>query len=326
MTNHPLTNWIPYKITENHGDILCHWLNTYSLLFTQPFFDETILNCRIADNFRPYKQVSDLQMITEWSGEFNPVEPTAIFFHISRCGSTLISQLLATCPRHTVLSEVPIFDQILRLPLKYPAFDEKSTSTLLNAALRFYGRPKTVDVAGESPHHLFIKSDCWHLFFYKQLRRLYPDTPFAVIYRSPDAVYRSHKKKAGMHTVQGLIDPRLFGFEPGNPALETPETYLVSVLEAYLKKSLDLAENDNNCLLLNYNEGAMPMINKLAGFAGIGISRQELQKMKERSKYHSKNPGERFSEEPVDHIPGSLGNAMDTYYMLEKKRLALMAV
>jgi len=317
-----LKNWIPYKLVNDAGSITCKWLNTFSISYTDPFFEDSLVKINSARiNFR-FRSASDLQMINTWAAGLPAVEPKAIIFHISRCGSTLVSQLLATLPRHIVLSEVPLFDQILRLQVNHAGFDEQATSKLFTSALKFYGQNKTTDPQSD----VFIKADCWHLFFYEQLRRLYPKIPFIIIYRSPDAVFRSHRKMPGLHTIPYLIEPALFGFEAGSGVFETLETYLAAVIESYLKKSLDIVSADNHTLLLNYNEGPMPILNQIAAFAGISLSAQELGDMAERSRYHSKKPQEHFSEEPVDSIPPVLYSAMDTYKTLDKKRLTSIGV
>jgi hypothetical protein len=320
VDNPPLKNWIPYKLAISEGQLNCHWLNTRSLSFTEPFFEDTISKCLSMMSNPRFKSASDLPMISHWADELPPVEPAVIIFHISRCGSTLLSQLLAIVPQHIVLSEVPIFDQILRLPLTYNEFDEKSVDILLASAVKFYGQNKLQDAGIGSS--LFIKADCWHLFFYEQLRKLYPQTPFIVLYRRPEAVFRSHSKQPGMHVVRSIIEPSLFGFEPGSPVFETAETYMAAVIEAYLKKGLALAEADHNYLLLNYEEGPMQMIRKMAAFANIPLSTEELAIMEERSQFHSKNPGQRFSEEAANHIPAVLHDAMIAYEHLDKKRLS----
>ena len=322
MNTPALKNWIPYKLVSDADSITCLWLNTFSFLYTKPFFKDTLIKINSArTNFR-IRSASNLQMINTWAADLPAVEPKAIIFHISRCGSTLISQLLATLPRHIVLSEVPVFDEILRLRLNRSGFDQQATGELFTSALRFYGQNKT----GETQSEVFIKADCWHLFFYEQLRWLYPKTPFIIIYRSPDAVFRSHRKMPGLHTVPYLIEPALFGFEEGSGVFETLEIYLAAVIESYLKKSLDIVSADNNTLLLNYNEGPMPIINQIATFAGISLNARELDDMAERSRYHSKKPLEHFSEEPVDSFPPVLYSAMDTYKTLDKKRLASVSV
>ena len=320
-----IENWIPYKLIKADGQLQCHWLNTYGNRFTEPFFDETILKCR-STHTRNYtfSSVSDLEMPMTWAHDLNEVEPAAFIFHISRCGSTLVSQLLATSAENIVLSEVPFFDDILRLPFKEPDFKETEINSLLTTAFKYYSQEITKPTTsfGEKEKHLFIKADSWHIFFYRQLRQLYPNVPFILIYRRPDEVFRSHHKVPGMQAVPGMLEPQLFGFkaeEIGHDA----GIYLANVLTSYLSKYLEIAANDNKCLFLNYNEGPMQMIKKVAAFSNVHLSQEDLQNMEKRSHYHSKKPREHFSEETVTKVPSCLDKAMELYQILDEKRIAM---
>ena len=305
MPYSPLKNWIPYKFDNQ----LCHWLNTFNEPFTAPFFDDTISRCkRMAKQHAPFTPVSEAEMLTEWANDLDSIEPTVFIFHISRCGSTLVSQLLATTDAHIVLSEVPFFDNLLRLPHQGTNFDQNAVSGLLKAAIRFYGQKRT-----GREQHLFIKTDSWHIFFYKQLRALYPDVPFILMYRSPDEVLTSHLKIPGMQAVPGLIEPQIFGFSPEEITYNRPDIYTSRVLEKYLEQYHHIVHTDNNCLLLNYNEGPMTMINKIAAFTNTPISNEALAMMSQRSQYHSKRPNEAFLEETRPQRPPYINRAMELY-------------
>jgi hypothetical protein len=319
MDNSELENWIPYKLVTGNGQVQCHWLNTFGKKFTEPFFDETILKCKSANSRHfAFSSISDLVMMKEWGQSLNTVEPTAFIFHISRCGSTLVSQMLATSDENIVLAEVPFFDDLLRLPYKEDRFDETAINKLLATAIRYYGRRRP-----GKEQRLFIKADSWHLFFYEQLRQLYPSVPFVIIYRSPDEVFRSHTKVPGMHAVPGLIEPQVFGFITEDLEYKGPGIYLAKVLESYFRQSIKIAERDDKFLLLNYNEGPMQMIEKIAAYSNTPFSGQDLSKMAERSLYHSKQPGERFSEEAATHVPACLNKAMELYHTLDAKRIVV---
>lgn len=324
MDNIKIHGWIPYKLTNLESGLLCHWLDTGGTPFIEPFFDETIVKCKSGyTKVHTFQQVSSLEMMLEWAQSLGDVIPEAFIFHISRCGSTLVSQLLASSSKNVSLAEVPFFDDILRLPYKHTDFSEAEINSLLKAAVKFYtykfsdnGYPGN----GE-PERLFIKADSWHIFFYEQLRRLYPDVPFILMYRRPDEVFMSHRKQAGMQAVPGLIEPELFGFKRDEIG-HNLDIYLANVLHSYLNKYLEIAGNDKRCMLLNYNEGPMQMINKISAFANIVFSQKELEDMKERSQYHSKKPHVLFSEEKTNEMPNVLAPAMEAYQLLEGKRIA----
>ena len=257
-------------------------------------------------------------MVEEWARDLDAVVPNAFIFHISRCGSTLISQMLATSDENLVLAEVPFFDDLLRLPFKEPGFNKSGINELLLGAIKHYAQSGS----GKDglPKRLFIKTDSWHLFFYEQLRRLFPLVPFILMYRSPDEVFRSHRKQAGMQAVAGLIEPELFGIRNRDIEAISPDTYLATVLKNYLTRCFEISESDNNCLLINYNEGPIEILEKLVSFTNINIPDTDLQKMHNRSLYHSKKPGETFYEEKIEDTPPCLARGMEWYHRLEEKR------
>jgi hypothetical protein len=314
-----LKHWLPYKFATAENELQCHWFDTYGLPFAEPFFTDTISKCRTQQsrNFK-FLSVSDLGMVHEWAADLNDATPAALIFHISRCGSTLISQMLNESDENIVLSEVPFFDDILRLPFTQPRFEKADINELLLSAIKHYAQDRN-GVSGNKKR-LFIKTDSWHLFFYEQLRQLFPSVPFILIYRSPDEVFRSHRKHAGMHSVAGLIEPEIFGLKNEDILNISPDIYLATVLENYLSRCFEIATNDDRSLLVNYNEGPMFILQKIATFINMPVSEAHLQKMQNRSLYHSKKPDERFHEAEIKKIPPYVINAMALYYELEEKR------
>ncbi|MBL0054795.1 MAG: hypothetical protein IPP31_01140 [Chitinophagaceae bacterium] len=133
-----LKNWIPYRLNEQSDPLSCRWLYLDNEPITEPFFDETISKCmKQAENSHWLKAVSSLDILPEWSQQIETVKPSAIIFHISRCGSTLVSQLLSQQSSNIVLSEVPFFDALLRWGKKNDK--EEEASELLRASIQLYG-------------------------------------------------------------------------------------------------------------------------------------------------------------------------------------------
>ena len=199
-----------------------------------------------------------------------------------------------------MLSEVPFFDELLSLPYAAGDFDKTRIPGLLFSALQFYGRKRNT-----SEEYLVIKTDCWHIFFYDTLNAMFPNVPLVLMYRSPDEVFRSLNKIPGRQIIPDLVDPRIFGL-PGMPDPYSRDIYTATILEKMLAKFLEVAGADDSSLLVNYNEGAMDIVNKIAAFAGLQLGETEQFVMKDRSSYHSKKPGELFDREPAAETPACL--------------------
>jgi hypothetical protein len=306
-------NDLPYKLS-NEGK--CEWLRVDGKRFTEPFFDGTIRRCITAQRSEIKQRETGVDEIPKLARLLPAVKPAVIIFHISRCGSTLATQAFATSANLIVLSEVPFFDNILQWPLHNADFaGQYDTIGLFEASLRFYGRKRH---PGEE--NVIIKTDCWHIFFYAIFRRLFPDVPFILMYRNPPEVLRSLMKVPGMQVVPQLVAPEIFGL-PGMPEVYNPSCYTATILEKMFGKFIFVARNDANTVLVNYNEGPVAAIKKIALAAGLSIGDEEFSRMKERAHYHSKRPGEQFLDEPAADVPEHLKHALDLYGTLDGLRL-----
>lgn len=316
VTDHPLRHWIPYRFVFENGRPLVQWLYVADMPFNDPFFDESIGACRSHPyNSSRYKSISSLESMIEWS-HWPEELPVTFIFHVSRCGSTLLSQLTGLNEKYTVLSEVPFFDEILRLPYKINGTDHKLIEQLFKAAVKLVGKKRT-----GKEEQLFIKTDSWHIFFHDLFRKSYPGAPFILLYRSPDEVVASHQKLRGMQAVPGLIEPQLLGFSIAEINELSLDAYTAKVLEEYLLLFDELAHHHSG-LLIDYKEGVMSMMMQIAAHLNMEWDTAHVQQMQERSKFHSKYPQQNFTEEAGDeHVPGYLKEAMKRYQALNKYKL-----
>ncbi|MFL9484907.1 sulfotransferase [Chitinophagaceae bacterium LWZ2-11] len=291
-----LTGWIPYQLEFKESQYVCKWLYTGQLPYIEPFFDETINKCRSHLNSdRRMQCVSSSSVLEEWSKQIDAIQPSAFIFHVSRCGSTLLSQLLGLNEEHIVLSEVPFFDDLLRAKYK-PEHNEDADiqAALLPAALQFYGEKRS-----GIENRLFVKTDSWHLFFYKQIRALYPGIPFILLYRRPDEVIRSQHKKRGMHAIPGIIEKEVFEFDEIPEHNNDFDVYMAAVLEKYFDKILEIELQDPLAYLVNYNEGFASITKKVLELTNTTVTPDYLKQIEERCKYNAKNPHEVFDEEAM---------------------------
>lgn len=312
-----LSNWIPYKLYREDGEFFCHWLQMGDLQFEEPFFEHTLSRFKIQPwNIHPFKQTGAVSLLPEWSEGMVPVRPAALIFHVSRCGSTLVSQSLCLDPANIVLSEVPFFDELLRLQVQQPGMDAGTVEAWLSAALRFYTQQRN-----GAEQHVFIKTDCWHIFFYRQLRKLFPGVPFVLLYRTPGEVLQSQQKRRGMQAVPGMIEPALMGIGAEEINYADFDGYFSLVLEKILEAFCRVSEEDPLTVLVNYQEGIDAIMAKIAAVSGYTLTAALQEKISERSRYHAKYPEKEFAgEEKPAALHPALHRAMHWYRLLEEKR------
>lgn len=309
-----LRNWIPTALVRRDDEWLCRWLDAADVPFTDPFFDETLNICRNRpENRHSFAVLGSVDSMMEWAPALPSVPPSAFIFHVSRCGSTLAAQLLGMDPAHIVLAEVPFIDDLLRAAHRGAALPDLVGA--LRAAFAFYGQQRN-----GTETRLWVKTDSWHVFFYPYLRALYPETLFYLLYREPSAVLYSHRKRRGMQSVPGIIEQDIIGGEP--PATTDLDAYMAMVLGRYMERFLDIAAVDPLARLVNYSEGILPIVERIARETDTPLTRHD--QMTERLRFNAKEPSQVFAEEPGSGLPPAMLAPLAVLYeRLERARLSM---
>ncbi|HEY8024078.1 MAG TPA: sulfotransferase [Burkholderiaceae bacterium] len=309
-------DWVPYKLVRR-DEWLCRWFCRAGHRYNEPFFSETVLNCLSHQpNGKQFASFSTLDFLVDAVQQVDPIAPTAFIFHVSRCGSTLLAQLLNLHPQHVVLSEAPLIDELLRLPLQDARVSGSDIEPMLAAVIGLLGDRRRDEM------RLFVKPDSWHIRFAPLLRKLYPTAPFILLYRAPQEVIRSHCARRGMQAVPGLLEPALFDLAAENVTPLDADAYMGKVLAYFYRQFARLKKEDSNTLLLNYSQGVESMMQQLAGIAGFTLDTVTWDEIRQRSRYHSKYPGQMFAEQAAEgELPSYLQEAQGLYEELEGLRI-----
>jgi hypothetical protein len=216
--------------------------------FREPFFDATIgQQIRKPFNllFRPQ---TPLAVIEDWLEQHPALPPTGFIFHMSRCGSTLMSQMLAACPENIAISEALPIDTALRPDIGGPGMNDELRIRLLRSVVGGLGQRRRGDEL-----RYFIKFDCWHTLYLDLIRRAFPTVPWLFLYRDPVEVLVSQMRQRGVQTVPGMIRPELFGIDFVDAVQMPAADYCAKVLAAICQAALDRRRVDDG-LLINYAE------------------------------------------------------------------------
>lgn len=313
MENYPLKNWIPQQLIYFENQILFEWLYLADKTFTEPFFFQTTILCQsFAENKKQFKSVSTFDGLLDASSNVPSIEPTAFIFHISRCGSTLLTQFLSLDEKNTVVSEAKIIDAVLQ---NLVVDDTEFNAEIVKSVIRMLGKKRFGNEAG-----FFVKFDSWHILIYEKLRRLYPHTPFIFTFRRPDEVLRSQLNSMGIMVPHEILLAQKLDFEFPQILMVEPHIHIAKVLEKYFEDYLKIIETDKNALFLDYKNGTLPNLSETEKFLRLSIDETTKQKIIERSKFHSKNPNAVFEEAILaDELPEYQQKAYSLYKeVLEK--------
>ena len=111
-------NWLPVKLYRDGDALALSWQYMHDLRFEKPFFDDTIGRLKTLNSIPPVRfplRTTPLEALPKIADALDSTRLSLLIFHTSRCGSTLLSQVLSMNPAFVVVSEYGIIDQILRL-------------------------------------------------------------------------------------------------------------------------------------------------------------------------------------------------------------------
>ena len=299
------TGWIPYRVKWDGDSPLFEWLFVGSKSFSEPFFEETIISCRLFKENRERVVSSGAELLAIADSETDTGEPDCVIFHVSRCGSTLLSQLLTTDDSNIVLSEVPILDELLSFERMGVADADK----YFRAVVCLLGR-------AAKQKRIILKMDSWHLGYYGKLRTIFPKALFVLLFREPDAVLRSHNRQAGIQSVKGTAISELFFSSDELEAIHAAE-YFSHLLAEYYRMIRSISLSDNNAIAYDYAQGILELIELIYEKCSFPYADGIKANMQNRMQFHSKRKSDVFVE------AGSVANhfrlttdAIDSYMQL----------
>ena len=165
--------WAPIRVFWQGNRPYVDWCYMDTDRFVHPFFDITIQR-RLQD---PFSLLFQYQSPADELAELNIVQPglrpSGFIFHMSRCGSTLISQMLAALPQNIVISEASPIDSLLRANFVDPSISDERRIGWLRGIIGALGRKRFSDEA-----HYFIKFDSWHTLYLELIHRAFPEVPW----------------------------------------------------------------------------------------------------------------------------------------------------
>jgi hypothetical protein len=234
-----------------------------------------------------FRHQTPIEALMEWHQTQPGLPPTGFIFHMSRCGSTLVAQMLAALPQNIVISEAPPLDAILRAKLR--DVPEAQRIAWVRGLVSALGQPRGGDERG-----LFIKFDAWHVFDLPLIRRAFPDVPWIFMCRNPIEVMVSQLNRRAAYLVPGAVEFGFKGFNPATALQMSPEEYCARALGAICRFAREQLR-DGSGRVVNYTELPDAVWNSLSDVFRIEFTETEIDRMRSVTRFDAKNPSLFFS-------------------------------
>jgi hypothetical protein len=278
---HP--DFIPFSVRGARRPFSVEFCHLGRERLTRPFFEDDLQSrMRLPFNqlLRPRCTLDELVGLAERTPG---LPPRGFIFHTSRCGSTLLAQLLAALPANVVLSEAPPIDTVLQLGLRDASVTDEDRIRWLRALVSALGQPRAGGETG-----LFVKLDAWHTHFLPIVRRAFPTVPWLFLYRHPLEVLVSQARQRGSQMIPGVLPPSLIGLSEEEREGLTLDAYASRVLAGICRAAL--AHRDALGLFVSYRELPEALEGRIAAHFGITFTSEERSLLAEASRRDAKSP------------------------------------
>jgi hypothetical protein len=276
-----LARWTPIRLDFSGPAPRVDWADLSSERFVDPFFDQTIARWAAGPHARPVVRTGLDALATLDSAP--SLEPAGMIFHLSRCGSTLVSRLLGTLPGVVVVAEPSPLNALLGLD---PArIDDATLVRLVRLVVRALGRCRHGD-----EQRLVLKCTSWNIRRRAILAAAFPETPWIWVQRDPARVLASLLAiPPGWLRLQTqpLDAARRFGLDPvAIPAMPRPE-FAARVLASMLEAA---ATDPAGRLCIDYAQLPAAIWRGVATHFGLTADVAAIERMMHESRFYAKDP------------------------------------
>lgn len=281
MGRNELADWTPVRLDFSGPAPAVWWADLSAERFTDPFFDQTVARWESGPTARPLVRTG-LDELESLDGAPS-LDPAGLIFHLSRCGSTLVSRLLGTQPGLVVAAEPAPLNSLLGLDPAHvdPAFLVKTVRLLVRAL----GRRRHGD-----ERQFVLKCTSWNIVRREVLAEAFPETPWIWVQRDPAHVLASllAEPPGWLRPPADLVKvAQVFGIDPTLvPTMERAE-FAARVLAAMLEAA---AAQPAGRLVLDYADLPDAVWTCAASHFGLETSSGAIERMAEQSRFYSKDP------------------------------------
>jgi hypothetical protein len=270
--------WTPVRLDQRPDGWHVDWCYTDGYEFDDPFFDQTIQLCLREPARLLFRRSSPLGALRSTG------LPDGVVAHVSRCGSTLVTQLLASRGDITAWSEPPVIDQVVRAAA--------TGSCGVEQVRAVFG-----EFAAARRRWSVVKLDAWTTLDLPVVKQAAPTVPVAMLVRDPLDVLVSHSRRRGYHMIPGTLAPQVLRVPPGQ-RLDLDE-YGALVLGRILEAAHAALAGDPAAVIVDYTE--LPdAIERIIGHFHLPVTPAQTRMMAATAARNAKNPLLAFEPDTED--------------------------
>jgi hypothetical protein len=276
-------DWLPVRVYENGGGLFADWIFLGRKRFTEPFHDSTLeIPMRMPFNLL-FQRQTPIEFFDEFYEKSPGIAPNGFIFHISRCGSTLVSQMFAALEKNIVISEASVIDRLIRADVS-----EERKIIWLRGLFNALAQKRF-----PAEENFFVKFDSWSVFDLPLIENAFPEVPWIFMYRNPVEVIVSQMRQSGMQMVPGQIAAIFPNMEIHEILQFSTEERFARTIAAFCEAGLKNAASRHG-KFINYTQLPEAVTGEICSHFRVSFSDEEIEKMKSASRLDAKNPRQQF--------------------------------
>lgn len=280
--------FFPIRIDPDDQEWKLTWLDFGKDNFQEPFYELDVMS-RIRKEGDCFQETG-LSALFDVKDTMQAQMPSGFIFHMSRCGSTLLGNILRHHPNSTVISEPEILDKILMAD-QIETNRHEVLELFRNAVISYCQKREPSD------KHNVMKFPSYLTVFAEYIFESFPDVPAVFLYRDPVEVLVSNLKDPSQAWFYSrkILKSNSAEIIEENSVLENCAIALKRTCEGFINHM-----NPDHCIVANYNQISVPLLQRILDLFNMPYDSSLLDRMSQEANFYSKRRDLVFRDDSDD--------------------------
>jgi len=273
------------RVYDAGGEPVVDWCHMAGIDFTDPFLDETVQRA-LRHPFRLlFRHQTPIGALDALLADRPGLPIAGIILHLSRCGSTLLSQAFGALPEILSLSEPAALSSAL-----FADAVDAVRARWFRQVLAALAQPRRPD-----QRQAVVKLDAWAVLALPIVRIACPDVPVVFVHRDPVEILVSHQRHRGFHMIPGTLDAARLGLEAGQSPPTDRDEYGAVVLGRLLGAAAE--HLDQHDLVIDHAQLPTAIADEVAPHFGLPLDKHGRRAIAAAAALDAKNPALTYEDD-----------------------------
>ncbi len=275
------SGWLPANISA----ATIRWIRVDSQSPTDPFFEKWVAALR--SRVPPAREhETELSSLAKSVGHLPEIEPAGIIFHVSRCGSTLLSNALSAGEDVFAIGEAPAVEKAMQMAASGAPRAARVGARALKDICRAFAHYR----ASAAPR-LIVQTGMAAVTRLRAVRSMWPTVPCVMLIRDPLEVAVSNLQTPPKALLEWYDEPsKCFFPVPGEVPARGIEEFCAWLVGPICSEALE--QLDDKCMLLDYRDLTPAAALRVAEYFSVRLSDDERDSLRRAFLSNAKHGGE----------------------------------